>query len=281
MQSPRKTGFTLIELSIVLVIIGLIVGGVLVGRDLIKSAEARAQISQITAFTTATATFRGKYDYLPGDITVPLATQFGLYVDSNCIGAGGAFVCMNGDGYIDGIAGGCSQLTIAVSEGIIPAACVLDTIGENSIFFKHLTDTGLLPGSVTGLTGAASLTFNVGVQYLPLKTGRGGVVAASCFYIGDGLCYFLGAGTVAGQSHYLNANATQGAITPAVAQMIDAKMDDGLPTSGTVQAAFVYSTWGVYQDDAQTTCTMAVGSGFQYNLSVGGTVCQLIVMAKL
>ena len=38
-------GFTLIELSIVLVIIGLLVGGVLVGQDLIRAAGVRAQIS--------------------------------------------------------------------------------------------------------------------------------------------------------------------------------------------------------------------------------------------
>lgn len=40
----RKAGFTLVELAIVLVIIGLIIGGVLVGRDLIKAAELRASL---------------------------------------------------------------------------------------------------------------------------------------------------------------------------------------------------------------------------------------------
>ena len=40
----RCDGFTLIELSIVLVIIGLIVGGVLVGQNLISAAEVRLQI---------------------------------------------------------------------------------------------------------------------------------------------------------------------------------------------------------------------------------------------
>jgi prepilin-type N-terminal cleavage/methylation domain-containing protein len=47
------TGFTLIEMSIVLVIIGLIVGGVLVGQDLIRAAYIRAQITQIEKFNTA------------------------------------------------------------------------------------------------------------------------------------------------------------------------------------------------------------------------------------
>ncbi len=46
-------GFTLIELSIVLVIIGLIIGGVLVGKDLIKAAEIRATISQINKYNHA------------------------------------------------------------------------------------------------------------------------------------------------------------------------------------------------------------------------------------
>ena len=48
-----KSGFTLVELSIVLVIIGLIIGGVVVGRDLIDAATIRAQISQIEKYNTA------------------------------------------------------------------------------------------------------------------------------------------------------------------------------------------------------------------------------------
>src|SRR5262249_1408244 len=62
-------GFTLIELSIVLVIIGLIVGGVLVGQDLIKAAQIRATVSQIEKYDAAVNTFRGKYNGLPGDLS--------------------------------------------------------------------------------------------------------------------------------------------------------------------------------------------------------------------
>ena len=52
-HTTREQGFTLIELAIVLVIIGLIVGGVLVGQDLIKAAEIRASVTQIEQYNTA------------------------------------------------------------------------------------------------------------------------------------------------------------------------------------------------------------------------------------
>jgi prepilin-type N-terminal cleavage/methylation domain-containing protein len=77
-SAAQNQGFTLIELSIVLVIIGLIVGGVLVGQNLIAAAAVRAQISQIEKYQTAANAFRGKYGYLPGDIPNPYATQFGF-----------------------------------------------------------------------------------------------------------------------------------------------------------------------------------------------------------
>jgi len=68
-SAKRKTlsGFTLIELSIVLVIIGLIVGGVLVGRELINTAKLRKVVSEVDKFTTAIQTFRVKYGCTPGD----------------------------------------------------------------------------------------------------------------------------------------------------------------------------------------------------------------------
>src|SRR4051812_40153055 len=77
-NNQKRVGFTLIELSIVLVIIGLIIGGVLAGRELIASAATRAQIAQIDKYQSAVNAFRSKYGYLPGDIPDPMAGQFGF-----------------------------------------------------------------------------------------------------------------------------------------------------------------------------------------------------------
>lgn len=66
-----SSGFTLVEISIVLVIVGLIIGGVLTGRNLIKAAEIRGIISEMHSLKSATYIFKGKYRYYPGDIPNP------------------------------------------------------------------------------------------------------------------------------------------------------------------------------------------------------------------
>jgi prepilin-type N-terminal cleavage/methylation domain-containing protein len=93
-------GFTLIEMSIVLVIIGLIVGGILVGQTLIKAAQIRGVIKEEVQFETAVNTFFGKYDCMPGDCAnittfLPAATGCGTLSPSGgvCNGNGDGLVC--------------------------------------------------------------------------------------------------------------------------------------------------------------------------------------------
>ncbi len=67
--SHHHAGFTLVELSIVLVIIGLLVGGVMAGTALVQAAKTRAVIAEVSEFKTALALFYDKYAEWPGDIT--------------------------------------------------------------------------------------------------------------------------------------------------------------------------------------------------------------------
>lgn len=73
-EKHPKAGFTLVEVAIVLLIIGLLVGGVFSGREMIKNAQLRALRGQIEQIEIALNAFRGKYNALPGDM--PNATQF-------------------------------------------------------------------------------------------------------------------------------------------------------------------------------------------------------------
>jgi len=62
-----RRGFTLIELSIVLVVIGLFIGGILVGKSLVEAAQINAVIRQLTQYDVAVNNFHSKFKQLPGD----------------------------------------------------------------------------------------------------------------------------------------------------------------------------------------------------------------------
>ncbi len=66
MQQSQK-GFTLVEISIVLVIVGLILGGVLKGQALIESARVRSIINDISGIRTAWYAFQDRFQSIPGD----------------------------------------------------------------------------------------------------------------------------------------------------------------------------------------------------------------------
>ena len=66
-SSSKRSAFTLIELSIVLIIIGLLVAGITGGASLIKAAELRAVMAEARDYKTAASAFLVKYDNLPGD----------------------------------------------------------------------------------------------------------------------------------------------------------------------------------------------------------------------
>src|SRR4051812_16635172 len=146
----QNYGFTLIELSIVLVIIGLIVGGILVGQDLIKAAQIRATVSQIEKYQAAVNTFKAKYNYLPGDMPGTEAQALGFFVLTGAAWDGTT-------GYGDGN----GQIVAGASTNAGPPS-FLYTAGESTAFWRHLSDAQLIDGNY-GSVGNGALDPTTGV----------------------------------------------------------------------------------------------------------------------
>ena len=212
----KKAGFTLIELSIVLVIIGLIVGGVLVGQDLIKAAEIRSTIAQYEKYNAAMNTFRTKYNGMPGDLLYTQANSFGLNP------AAGSLTSAAGDG------NSLIESTTSTNYNIPNREPVL--------IWQQLNVANLIDGSYgVGLTVDGVPTSTIPSQYLPAaKLGRGNYWIAGS---SGGLNYYgLLAPTALGASGASYTAAAGGGITPIEAYNIDSKLDDGAPGTGIVQA---------------------------------------------
>jgi prepilin-type N-terminal cleavage/methylation domain-containing protein len=104
-KNMRSTaGFTLVELAIVMIIIGLLIAGILKGQQLITNAKVTSQVAQVKGIDAAVSTFKDMYAALPGDIIAPLTRlpncTAGLPAVAPCGTPGG------GDGLVGLIAGG-------------------------------------------------------------------------------------------------------------------------------------------------------------------------------
>lgn len=82
MNLAKQRGFSLLELAIALAILALLTGGVLKGRELLKSARVQSTIEDLNSLETAISAFQTRYAALPGDFS----------------GANAAGIGSNGDG---------------------------------------------------------------------------------------------------------------------------------------------------------------------------------------
>lgn len=233
----KISGFTLIELSIVLVIIGLIVGGVLVGRDLIRSAAIRAQIGQIEKYQTAVNTFRVKYDALPGDMNNTIATGFGFTPRGTGAGQG------DGDGIIKGMFSDAQSAgeTVMFWNDLSAANGMNINLIEGS--FSAATPNNP-PATITPATTPAIKDF-----FPAAKIGTGNYVyvySINGLSFANNLNYFV-ISTIDSITSAGVGFSSKTAIAVVDAYAMDSKIDDGLPQSGIVIARYLSGGSGTAQ----------------------------------
>lgn len=158
-QKRRRTGFTLVELSVVLLVIALITGGILVGRDLIYLSQVRAQVAQLDEYDSAVYTFQQKYNCLPGDCAFAVELNLGVSAGAGDNG--------DGNGWVD---------NAPTSDKVIGP--------EIAGFWYHLKQAGLLDSTVN----YDVFEMVPGRDTPPLKLpGRGAVGTGGQFYPAGGV----------------------------------------------------------------------------------------------
>jgi prepilin-type N-terminal cleavage/methylation domain-containing protein len=120
-MKSQQSGFTLVEIAIVLVIIGLLLGGILKGQELINSAKAKSLANDFRAIPVYIYGYQDKFRALPGDDAQ--ATSHVSLTPAASVG--------NGNGRIDG-----AWNSVTATD-------------ESVIFWQHVRAAGLATGDTT------------------------------------------------------------------------------------------------------------------------------------
>ena len=252
----RKDGFTLVELSIVLVIIGLLVGGILAARSMISTAKTQQLIKTANQYIIAARNFKTTYNYYPGDY--PKA-------DFGCPG--------NGDGSVVFWASG--------------TGCVYSSFYnfEGSNFFVHLARAQMLPYNYTYVTSGTYAVSTIGGINVPKGPDKNSYFVANYFYQYDATrllnstntmqmppelgannsFLFYSADCTAVSTYTSIGNTYECAILGSLDTLaIDKKIDDGMPNTGSFIGAEDLST-RVYMPDVgangDRSCAQPAGGG--------------------
>src|SRR2546423_8018998 len=125
-KKSTETGFTLVESAIVLVIIGLLLGGVLKGQEMITQAKIKNIINDFNGVTVAVTSYQDRYRAIPGD-------------DQNASTRWTTQAPASGNG--NGIVAGAYNAHDTSGTGSAPAAAA-----ASNLFWQHLRIAGFVPG---------------------------------------------------------------------------------------------------------------------------------------
>jgi hypothetical protein len=245
-KKANLSAFTLVELAIVIVIIGLLVGGVLAGQELINQAKVRAQIKQFGIFDASALTFKGKYGFIPGDLTVDVASRFGFSQGSP----------LGGNGKLED------------HQGRVPNVY---TYIENRMFFVHMSEKKLIKENIV---------YNGSLYHYPMAELSPHRIAA--VGLRDGVYYFLGPSkrALTVSDDLFSDNSPIPTLSPSEAYSLDEKLDDGIPSQGLVRAVTVSSGANNFAND--TVTDNCLGTNNQtYNLTSDTPLCRLVIKAKV
>jgi prepilin-type N-terminal cleavage/methylation domain-containing protein len=241
-----QSAFSLVELSIVLVILGLLTGGILGGQALIRAAELRAVSSEFQRYTTAIHTFKDKYFALPGDMRN--ATQFWLRQSSGVDCVTNSSAAISSPGSCDGN-----------GDGFLFTLYAANTSNETHQAWRQMALAGLIEGSYTGLADA-TVHGTAGVNIPSSRLSRN-----------NWRYYFLSqvapGNPTAFAGYGFNIFASGDALRAEEVWNLDSKFDDGIPGRGAVTTF----PWNA--------CTLAANNtdfaaGYNFNASA---LCRIYV----
>jgi prepilin-type N-terminal cleavage/methylation domain-containing protein len=195
----NQSGFTLIEIAIVLVIIGLLLGGVLKGQELINSAKVKNLATDFKNIPVFIYGYQDKYRALPGDDAAAA---------SHVVGATAATTPAAPAGRSNG-----------VIEGTWNSSTATD---ESYLFWQHVRLAGLAPGSTTA--GAA--------DYLPTNATGGTIGIQSGTSVLASTPIKDSANNAIRGSYVICSSAILGKFV----KQLDLQMDDGNTASVTMMA---------------------------------------------
>ena len=217
----EQKGFTLVELAIVMIIIGLLIGGVLKGQELINNAQVTSTVAKIRSVEVSVFTFQDMFSSYPGDMESPTARLPACPSTTPCGAVEGSAGL--GNGYLEELPGffsGGGTEPVAF-WGQLAAAELITGININPSTPAINGGDELLNADVGGI-------FTMG--YMPASGGGLNGVEATNYTARNG--------------HYLAIHANGGdagtdgnILTPSIVARLDRKLDDGQPNSGILVVA--------------------------------------------